>query len=111
MNGSQEENLRLLLFVTQKWPQDPAAFANAANIFVQAGRWDAARRVLARAPKSFHHLAMAPALIRQVAAQNIKAATPPATSPPFYGQPDIGGLVKRPSPLRRAFLQTLPRSY
>lgn len=97
------ENLRLQREVMHRWPQDPAAYANAANILSRQGRWDAASWVVSCAPPSFHHLRMAPAVLRRVSARNVNAAQVSEPWEIFYGQPDVGGIVQGPSFLREVF--------
>ena len=101
--GDAQSNLRWQCEIMHRWPQDPAAFANAADILSRHERWEAAHYVISQTPDSFHHLRMAPTVLRWIEAQDTDAARKPGSKERFFGQPDIGGLVQGPSFWRDIF--------
>ena len=96
--GHFELAARYFLEAAQLWPEDPAAFLNAAENLMHMGNWKEAERVLNHAPKSSAFLKHFDLRKRQLLAKDLWVGIViPAEC--FYGQPDIGGRIMMPSNL------------
>ena len=82
--------------VIRRWADDPAAFHNILLIYEKTGEWDTAALVLANVPPAFHRLSGADNLIKRIETRG-REFWNPVRAITFYGQPDLGGVVKSES--------------
>lgn len=93
-NGDVRESLGWSLELIKHWPNEPSGWFKAALRLAQSERWKEAAWVLRGAPKSCFHLRNFRPLLREVANKRVTDVGTGATDP-FYGQPGIGGIIKR----------------
>lgn len=79
--------------VIRRWPSDPAAFHNILLIYERIGAWDSTALVLANVPLAFHRLNGAGNLIKRIETRG-REMWSPDRAVVFYGQPDLGGIVR-----------------
>ena len=94
--GRHASAVRIALEVAQKWPLDPAPFNNAIESLMKLEKWDEAQRLFDLAPGSFQLLKYYDLRKTQLEERDIYAGRRPPVDP-FYGQPDLGGVLKAES--------------
>jgi hypothetical protein len=104
---SRREMLATKCRLMHRWPRDPAAFANALHQLCDAKKWDAADFLLRRAPRSLMAMRQARCLVGQIQKREFDSGSLLKMDNPFYGQPDIGGLVRWGSLPRHALYKPL----
>jgi len=80
--------------VIRRWPDDPAAFLNALIFYENTKQWDTAGLLLANVPPAFYHFNAAEIHARRVERRESESSRADPDYAPFYGQQDIGGIVK-----------------
>ncbi len=100
--GDDRRHLQFLLEVILKWPTDPTAYGNLVNFCAKRGQWHSAKGILARTPPSLLHLRVARTITLRVMTRSSQAHGDAIYKVPFYGQPDIGEMVRQPSPMVEA---------
>jgi tetratricopeptide (TPR) repeat protein len=93
-----ERALPIYLELCETWPYDAAGFANACNCLMQLNRWAEAQTVLDRAPECYQRFHLYRTQRENLRQGNL-VCSPPKTVP-FRGQPDLGGLLVPPQPLK-----------
>jgi hypothetical protein len=89
--------------VIRRWPDDPAPFLNLLLIYENTKQWDAAGLLLANVPPAFYHLSAAEMHARRIELREIESPQAYSGYAPFYGQPDIGGIVKNEPAPQKSF--------
>ena len=103
---SQQEVLAMNFQLMNRWPQDPAAFCNALDHLCDLKNWDAADMVLRRSPRSLMALCRTRKIVEQIQKREVMVIIP-WEERFFYGQPDLGGLVRSGKPSYHAGCRVL----
>jgi hypothetical protein len=90
--GRHESAARRFIEISRQWPLDPAAFNNGIMSLMALGKWDAVRRLFGAAPASFRCLNQFDLMKSKLESRDINVGQSLITGP-FYGQPDLGGLL------------------
>jgi hypothetical protein len=115
--GDRRVHVASELALMKHWPQEPVGSCNLLRFFCEHSNWDAADWVARRAPKALMRMTHARKMLEQVSRRTSLDGAVPQVRRPFYGQPDIGGLVRYGDPMfialgslrdRGEWLQTHP---
>ena len=90
--GRHESAARRFIEIVRQWPLDPAAFNNGIVSLMALGKWDTAQRLFNAAPPSLRRLKHFDLMKSRLETRNI-ATGELLVREPFYGQPDLGGLL------------------
>lgn len=77
-----------------RWPYDPTGHANLLQHYAREGNWNAANRVLREAPRSITFFRNFREAATRIARNEKIEEFHLSAKEPFYGQPDIGGLMR-----------------
>lgn len=82
-----------LLALARRWPADPLGWVNMMNLCCEQGAWDGAKICIKKAPINAWFFHLYANLIKQTDRRD-REATRPIVISPFYGQNDLGGIMR-----------------
>jgi len=84
------------LAIARRWPADPLGWINMMDLCCDMGAWEGARICLQNAPRSACLFHLHAKLIQQIDRRD-RLAVPDFPVTPFYGQEDLGGIMRASS--------------